>query len=65
MINECIITQFIEAYKLGMSDINLILPKYGLGDYEFSGARIAKTLYNHRIIGTYMTVTISNDTFLE
>lgn len=49
-VNENIIEQFITADKNNIDEIELHIPERGLGNYSFSGERIANTLYKHGII---------------
>lgn len=53
-INNNIIEQFIEAERLENYEFELHIPKSGLGEYDFSGDRIAATLYKHGIIASRM-----------
>lgn len=52
MVNSSIVEQFREADNKNMDSFELHIPQGGLGDYWFSGDRIALTLYKHRIVNT-------------
>lgn len=49
IINNNIIEQFIAAERTENYEFELHIPRSGLGGYDFSGDRIAATLYKHGI----------------
>lgn len=57
-VNQYIISQFVEADMNGKTEVDLVLEKPGLGSYNFTGSRIANTLYRHRIVSRKFDVNI-------
>lgn len=57
-VNQYVISQFIEADMNGQTEVDLVLERPGLGSYDFTGSRIANTLYKHRIVSRRLDVNI-------
>lgn len=53
-VNSSIVRQFEEAEKKENYEFELHVPKSGLGSYDFSGDRIAATLYKHGITASLL-----------
>lgn len=49
-VNQYIIEQYQMVDKKGLSELELLLPDTGLGEFDFSADRISQTLYNHGVV---------------
>lgn len=66
-VNENIIQQFIVADINNVDELELHIPESGLGNYSFSGERIATTLYKHGVVSKryYPTIVLENENYFS
>lgn len=57
MVNENIVSQYIEADRRREATFELHIPEEGLGQYWFTGERISKTMFRHGVTSKLIPVT--------